>query len=155
MIAILAAMLTWQTDAPPAPDTVRPVADAYMEAYQAQDFEVLSGLYAEDAIFVDPTSFDVAPITSPIRWQGSDAIIDGIQGWSVTSMRYTLERTYEASGHVIYDGISDVEFGTPEGAVTYRFPIITIITVENGQATEHRDYTDYAGMQRQPDDGTP
>lgn len=155
MTGILMALILTQSGITEAPSQTRQVAETYMQAYQAQDFEVLETLYSDDALFVDPTSYDVAPITSPIRWEGPDAIIAGLQGWGVARMTYSLDRSFEASGQVIYDGVSDVVYATANGPVTYRFPIITIITVEDGQVSEHRDYTDYAGMQRLTDSPRP
>ena len=146
----LCALVLWQ--ATPAEPVA--VAEAYLAAYESQDFVALRALYAEDAVFIDPTSANVQPITPPISWRGRDAIIEGLRSWGVARMDYTLDRTFHASGQVVFDGTSDVIYQTPNGELTYRFPIITIITVANGQVTEHRDYTDYAGMHQVPAPGT-
>ena len=147
MLAILTALALTQTGiaAEPAEDAI--IAETYMRAYQDLDFDRLATLYAEDAVFIDPTSGNVAPITPPIHWQGADSIIAGLHSWGAQRMTYTLERHFNASGRFIYEGRSDVIYATPEGERTWRFPIVTIITVEDGQVTEHRDYTDYDSMQ--------
>jgi ketosteroid isomerase-like protein len=146
----LCALVVWQT----APAEPVAVAEAYLAAYEAQDFDALRTLYAENAVFIDPTSADVQPITPPISWRGRETIIEGLRSWGVARMDYTLDRSFHASGQVVFDGTSDVVYQTPNGELTYRFPIITILTVEDGQVTEHRDYTDYAGMRELPASGT-
>lgn len=124
------------------------LAQAYLEAYETQDFEQLAELYAPDARFVDPTSFDVPDTTPPIDWQGPDAIIAGLQSWGVAEVDYRIDRSFTASGRTIFDGSVTAVFANNGDAVSYRFPIITIITVADGLVVEHRDYTDYAGAQR-------
>ncbi len=147
MLAILTALALIQATEPAVPADNGVVADTYMRAYQAQDFDTLESLYAPDAVFLDPTSHNVAPITPPIHWVGPDSIVAGLQSWGAERMSYTIERSFNASDRFIYEGVSDVIYATPDGHRTWRFPIITIITVENGRVTEHRDYTDYDGMQ--------
>ena len=141
---IMMALVARQDDAPPA----IPVAQAYLAAYQAQDFDALAALYAEDAVFIDPTSFDVGNITQPIDWQGRDAILSGLRSWNVARLEYAVDRNYQASGRTVFDGAVTAVYALEDGDQHYRFPIITIVTVQDGQVVEHRDYTDYAGMQR-------
>jgi ketosteroid isomerase-like protein len=122
--------LTLMSGVAMAQDTPEAVAEAYLAAYQAQDFAALETLYAEDAVFIDPTSETVA----------------GIRGWGATRLEYTIDRSYSASGHVVFDGAVAAIYETQTGSVAYRYPIITIVTVEDGHVTEHRDYTDFSGM---------
>jgi ketosteroid isomerase-like protein len=124
------------------------VAQAYLAAYESQDFERLAELYAPDARFVDPTSFDVPETTPPIDWQGPDAIIAGLQSWGVADVDYQVDRSFTASGRTVFDGSVTAVFANNGDAVSYRFPIITIVTVADGHVVEHRDYTDYAGARR-------
>jgi len=121
------------------------VANTYLAAYEAQDFATLSTLYAPDAVFIDPTSFAVDQ-TPPIEWQTPETIISGIRGWNVASMTYELDRRFAASDRNVFEGAVTVRYALDTGERAWRYPIVTIITVEGGQVTEHRDYTDYAGM---------
>lgn len=129
-----------------AQDTPEAVAEAYLAAYQAQDFAALETLYAEDAHFIDPTSETVQGIGGPFDWTGREAILAGIRGWGATRLEYEVDRTFSASGHVVFDGAVAAIYLTQAGSVAYRYPIITIVTVEDGHVTEHRDYTDFSGM---------
>ena len=127
-------------------ETADAVAEAYLAAYQAQDYSALAGLIAEDAVFIDPTSEAVAGIPEAFHWSGRDAILAGMQSWGASRLDYTIDRQYAASGHVVFDGAVAAIYETAEGVTAYRYPIITIVTVEDGEVTEHRDYTDFSGM---------
>lgn len=127
------------------PAGAREIAEAYLDAYRQQDLDAMREFYAEGARFLDPTSFGIPAITAPIDWQGADAIIAGIASWGIDHMRYHLDRSYESSNAVVFDGSADVTYATPSGERTFNYPIITIITIRGGQVVEHRDYTDYDG----------
>ncbi|WP_203291176.1 nuclear transport factor 2 family protein [Maricaulis parjimensis] len=146
MIAILTTLALVQSGITDTSSETHQIAETYMQAYQEQDLDLLQTLYADDAVFLDPTSGDVLPITPPIHWEGPDAIIAGLRSWGTARMTYTLDRSFNASGRFVYEGVSNVVYATPEGERVYQFPIITIVTIEDGEVTEHRDYTDYDGM---------
>ena len=122
----------------------RAVAEAYIAAYESQDYDAMRTLYADDAVFVDPTSFHL-PSMPPIDWQGSETIIAGITSWGIARLEYHLDNSFTASGAVIFDGTADVVYSIPAGDRVFNYPIVTIITVSDGHVVEHRDYTDYAG----------
>ncbi len=119
-------------------------AAAYLDAYQAFDLARLEALYAEEATFDDPTSLLLTGVNgAPFVFRGRDAILAGIRFWmqnSVTSLHYDVEGVYESSGRVVFIGAA-----TANGSSRWRFRIVTIVTIENGLVTEHRDYTDYWG----------
>ena len=122
----------------------RAVAEAYIAAYEHQDYEAMRALYAEDAVFVDPTSFQL-PQMPPINWQGRDTILEGIASWGISGLEMHLDRSYNASGAVVFDGNADVVYATPAGPRVFNYPIVTIVTIRDGQVVEHRDYTDFTG----------
>ncbi|HAQ36258.1 MAG: hypothetical protein CMF74_07245 [Maricaulis sp.] len=145
LIAAAIALLAGHAAAQEAetPDTI---ADAYLAAYQAQDFDALAGWIAADAVFIDPTSEAVPGIAEPFHWTGRDAILAGMRSWGASRLEYEIDRRYSASGHVIFDGAVAAIYETPDGVTAYRYPIITILTIAEGQVIEHRDYTDFSGM---------
>lgn len=123
------------------------LARDYLEAYQALDLGRLETYYADQVRFNDPTSLRVQGVGGPFIWHGRVEVMNGLRGWSayIRSLRYDLDRVYEASGHVVFVGAVNPMVATPEGLVQYRYNIVTIVTIESGQVIEHRDYTDYAG----------
>ncbi|WP_394693357.1 nuclear transport factor 2 family protein [Hyphobacterium sp.] len=123
----------------------RQTAEAWLDAYQAQDFSAMRALLTDESVFIDPTSLGRENFGDPINWQGADAILAGVGAWGVTHAEYHIDRTYESPGRVIFDGSVDVTYGDPDNPVSYNFPIITIVTVRDGWVAEHRDYTDFDG----------
>lgn len=123
----------------------RQTAQAWLDAYQAQDFDAMRAMLSDESVFIDPTSLGRENFGDPINWQGADAILAGVGAWGVTDAEYHIERTYESPGRVIFDGSVDVTYGDPDNPVSYNFPIITIVTVADGSVIEHRDYTDFDG----------
>jgi ketosteroid isomerase-like protein len=148
---LLVLALAGPTAAGPAPRgdaATIAVATAYLEAYQALDLARLQGLYAENATFDDPTSLRVRGIGGPFVWRGRAEILAGIRSWtkSISSLRYDIDDVYEASGRVVFIGAVNPAVATPNGPTQFRYRIVTIVTVEGGRISEHRDYTDYAGV---------
>jgi len=123
----------------------RQTAEAWIAAYEAQDFDAMRALLTDGSHFIDPTSLGRENFGNPIDWQGADQILEGIAGWGVTHAEYHVERSYESPGRVIFNGSIDVTYGSPENPLSYNFPIVTIITVDDGHVAEHRDYTDFEG----------
>lgn len=120
-------------------------ANAYLEAYARLDTAALERLYAEDAVFNDPTSAAVPGIGGPFAWKGRAEILGRLREWAKTtkSLTYDVERLFEASNHVVFVGAVRPLVKTAQGEVQYRYPIVTIITITNGRVSEHRDYTNY------------
>jgi ketosteroid isomerase-like protein len=130
--------------------TPRQIAEAYLAAYERQDHGAMRALYADNARFIDPTSFAIADITAPIDWLGADAIIAGIASWGIDHLSYEIDRSYQSSNAVIFDGRTVVSYGSGADTRRFNYPIITIITVRDGKVVEHRDYTDFAGARELP-----
>lgn len=121
-------------------------ANAYLDAYAKLDTAALAHLYAEDAVFNDPTSATVPGIGGPFVWRGRSEILAHLREWAKTtkSLNYDVDRRYEASNHVVFVGAVKPLVKTAKGDVQHRYPIVTIITITNGRVSEHRDYTNYA-----------
>tara|TARA_R110002073_G_scaffold19336_3_gene70668 strand:- start:7160 stop:7624 length:465 start_codon:yes stop_codon:yes gene_type:complete len=142
--ACLVAAAAHAQDAP----TARETAERWLDAYETQDFDAIRALLTDGSRFIDPTSFERPEVSNPIDWTGPDAIIEGIAAWGMTAGHYTIHNTFEASGRVVFQAEMRVTYGAGEAAVSYLYPIVTIVTVEDGHVAEHRDYTDFNGMRR-------
>lgn len=121
-------------------------AEAYLDAYSRLDTSALEQVYAEDAVFEDPTSTNVKGIGGPFRWRGRAQILASLREWakSTKSLKYSVERRYEASNHVVFVGTVFPLVKSSKGDVQYSYPIVTIVNIANGRVVEHRDYTNYA-----------
>ncbi len=122
------------------------LAESYLAAYARLDLAVLERLYAENAVFNDPTSADVPGIGGPFVWSGRREILTRIGDWrkTIRSLNYDVERVYESSNQVVFVGEVKPLVVTSKGPIQYGYPIVTIVTIANGVVTEHRDYTNYA-----------
>lgn len=123
-------------------------ASRYLDAYQSLDLAMLETFYSDDADFNDPTSIEVRGIGGPFVWRGRANILEGMRSWlagGVTSLKYEIDDVYEASGRVVFVGAINSFIAAPAGLVQFHYRIVTIVTIENGLVSEHRDYTDYAG----------
>lgn len=157
--AVIMLWLMLAATAPAAAQTVQrgdeaviAAATAYLDAYQALDLPRLEALYAEEATFDDPTSLRAQNVGGPFVWRGRAEILAGIRLWarSISSLRYDIEDIYEASGRVVFVGAVNPTVVTPNGSIQFRYRVVTIVTIENGRVSEHRDYTDYAGASQVP-----
>lgn len=130
------------------PETIA-LAQRYMAAYLAFDIEALSEFYTEDTLFTDPTSFNTPRVATPYHWRGRKAITEAFSGFkdAVIQYRYDLDRIFEASGRVVYIGRAIITAKGEDGPVTTQADIVTIVTIENGKVSEHRDYANYIGGQ--------
>jgi limonene-1,2-epoxide hydrolase len=143
-IILCAALLTGAAQAQTAA-SARQTADAWLAAYEAQDFDAVRSLLTDESVFIDPTSFGRANVVNTIDWTGPEEIISGISGWGLAAAEYSFDRVYESPGRVIYDGSVLVTY---QNGASYDYPIITIVTVADGRLVEHRDYTDFDGATR-------
>ncbi len=150
VMAVLLALasLTTSTAGPSTHGDAQTIAKAqdYLSAYARLDLKTLEILYAEDAVFNDPTSTKVPGIGGPFVWHGRNENLANIgeRAKSIKSLEYDVERVYEASGHVVFVGDVKPLTMTCDGPVLHAYPIVTIVTIEGGRVTEHRDYTNYA-----------
>jgi len=125
------------------------IAQAYLDAYLAQDVDLLRDMYAPEIVFTDRTSLDIADITAPYHYEGKDEVLGFIEllGQVVLNARYELDRVFEASGEVVFIGHAVFTLAGDSGPVEYRSAVVTIVSVRRGLITEHRDYADYKGME--------
>ncbi len=137
-----------QADSGEKPATVE-IAQAYLDAYLAQNVELLREMYAPEVVFTDRTSLGIANITAPYHYEGKDEVLGFIEllGEAVLGARYELDRVFEASGEVVFIGHAVFTLDGDSGPVEYRSAVVTIVSVRGGLVTEHRDYADYKGME--------
>ncbi len=124
------------------------VADAYIDAYIAMDWERIAPLLADKATFHDPTAETLFGATQK---QGKADILTGFrEGYAaITKMTLHRTRTLHSGHYAIVEG--DLVWGVkfPDNRlVESRAPFIVIVRVEDGKVVEHRDYVDYAQFVR-------
>ena len=144
LLAFPALLLSAAAMAQDAEPDINAVADAYLEAYQAFDIDRIETLVTEDFDFSDPTS-DTLP--NPFNYSGRDTVLSNWRAYRSTvdthRFEYSIERRYAYSGHVVLIG-QIAFYATGNGTeASGHAPIVTILTVRDGQVAAHRDYADY------------
>lgn len=136
-----------------APTSENPIelADAYIEAYSAANFENLADFYADDAVFTDPTSLLFGRRNALYDIQGKDNVIAALKAYVAQygegHIRYDVKQKFEGGGYVVYQAILHYDWG--KGKLKGSAPISTIVHIEDGKVQEHRDYFDYRGAMKQ------
>lgn len=149
-MAVLATGVVAMTGGDEPMSEARRVAQEYIEAYGAFDLDRVQELYAEDAVFTDPTSFSFVDFGAPYHWEGRSTIMAELRKLAseqgVQAVRYFPSQVFEASGRVVFVADLRPVYKVPEGLIRTEIPIVTIVTVEDGRVVEHRDYADYARL---------
>ena len=123
--ALSAALLATPAFAQDAPDRAA-IADRYIAAYEAMDFETMQALLAEDAVFVDLTSLEHEQYAPGWNWTGVEAIIAGVRGFGAERIDYVATQRFHGSGVTVISGHADVAY---PGGQLFRYPIVTTVTV--------------------------
>lgn len=120
------------------------VADAYIDAYIAMDWNRIEPLLADNATFHDPTA---EVLFGSKQKEGKPAIMTAFRQGYATVTKMTLHRTraIHAGNYGIVEGELEWAVKFPgDRLVQSRGPFIIIVRVEGGKVVEHRDYVDYA-----------
>ena len=133
------------------------LAIEYLERINAKDLDGLAALLAPDAVFDDPTA--VAFRGASLEYRGRDEIVERFAA-SMTDTRnagFDVVSSFEAAGLAVLTLTYRTEIrGSVIGARAEWVPVevsgTTVITVSDGQVTEHLDFIDYPGMLAQIDD---
>lgn len=123
-------------------DTAK-VADAYIDAYIALDWDRLEPMVADNATFQDRTA---EMLFTSLQKSGKAEIMKGFREnyAGLTKMIFHKTRTLHSGNYAIYEG--DLEWGVkyPAGRIVESTtPFIVILKVEDGKVVEHRDWVDY------------
>ncbi|MBU2494375.1 MAG: nuclear transport factor 2 family protein [Bacteroidetes bacterium] len=120
------------------------VGEEYFSSYILMDWDNLEQLLADSSSFGDPTG---QPIFNSVMKYGKIAVMKTFREAYATieEMKFTKIRSFYSGNHAIFEGNLDWTTNLRNGkTVRSVMPIITILKVENGLVSEHRDYADYA-----------
>ncbi len=116
-------------------------ADAYADAYSAQDLPALAELLAEQAVFIDPSN----------RYEGRDTIIEGLSETFkriISSGPETRSISKFRSGNEFIH-TAFIEFNMlmavgelAESEYNFKVDFVMITKVQDGKIVQHTDYLD-------------
>lgn len=135
----LALLLPVQVMAQASPDEV---ADRYISLTFDQRYDDLLDLYAEDAVFWDPTG-DVfrGSGAAGVLVHGGGAIVETQKSWGIAESEFDLAQSFTVGEYSLYRGILRVRYTGSEDFSP--IPLITVIRVEDGRVSERLDIGEY------------
>lgn len=138
---LFAAILTLNGSAVAHPkDTTRAAADRYLELELARDYNALRQLYADDAVFSDPTADVFGDLTQgPVS--GAEAIVALQKSWGLTGIRFDEDESFAVGRYSVRRGSLHVQQG--DGAPWTTLPFVMVLRVEDRRVTERTDFASY------------
>lgn len=130
------------------------VADAYLAAYTAQDFDRLAPFYTEASVFDDPTAAGIWGEAFTVK--GGANIVHAMRtGWTlVKSITFNVRERITFHDRVVSVGTSVITmdgamFGGERGRLyTFAFPAVTILQIDDGKVLLHLDHYDYSALRQ-------
>ncbi|MFQ5529495.1 MAG: nuclear transport factor 2 family protein [Gemmatimonadota bacterium] len=122
------------------PDT-RTVTHTYVQLAFEQKYDDLLDVYAEDAVFFDPTGdvFQGRVAEGPVR--GAEQIIALQKSWGITASWFDIQTMFTVGEYSLYRGILTVTFQGSDAETT--FPFATVLRAQDGRVTERTDFGEY------------
>jgi ketosteroid isomerase-like protein len=144
---LTAVLLLLGSQAVPAAEA-SDVAQRYLAAYSEFDIDRMADFYAEDAVFIDPTTEYWGEMFVA---EGRQAIVDKLKGFvggfDEFSVTYHPEVRFDTAGYHIVSGMMKTRQVKDGDITTSCAPVVTIVSIKGGKVTEHRDYFDYEAGQ--------
>lgn len=124
------------------------IAKDYIAAYSTFDVSVMEPFLADDMVFFDPTSSTQNANGEPFKFEGKEAVMQGLGDYASQfesfALTYDVERYYESQDIVVFVAQLGYEGATKDGqSFAGGGPIVTAITVKDGKVVRHVDYFDY------------
>jgi len=136
------------------PASVLDTARTYLETLYRFDWEAVTPLLAEDALFEDPTSVIFGTETS--RLEGRKAILDFFKNSSagIGETSFEVLRSFSTGEYAIFELVYRTEgdgavLGYPGLPMKLKVPGTTILQVRDGKVVHHLDHIDYESLLRQ------
>ena len=141
---------------PTPAETLGEVAERYLAAIEAQDWQQMEALLDPDARYQD---FSMEHFGGPaIDLRGPEAIVGFWRNSSADagtlSIDFDFPDRFAAGPNLILRGYSEVEargeaWQLPLEVITARFPQITHLRISEGRITYHADHVDYGAAEQQ------
>ena len=123
-------------------------ATAYMEAYSALDLDAMRGWLNEESVFIDETWVKQGETEAQLH-VGEDAFMavleEFMEQYSPQGLNFEWDFVFESNDRVVFGGWVNALYPSDDPDQLYRWRTrqVTIITVEDGQVTHHRDYAGF------------
>lgn len=108
------------------PTDTRTITDRYVELTCQRRYDELRDVYADDAVFFDPTGDVFAGRVADGPVHGGDEIVALQKSWGIADARFQDPTAYASNG------------------ASYAQPGVMIVEVHDGRVTRHWDFVDYS-----------
>jgi ketosteroid isomerase-like protein len=141
LLAALSALLVPAAGvAQTAASATRAIADRYVELTFARDYDGLMELYADDAVFFDPTA-DVFPEPMNRATRGAADIVALQKSWGLADAEFAVEESFAVGEFALYRGELRVTYAAAGPWI--ELPFVTVLRVQDGRVSERTDFAEY------------
>lgn len=124
----------------PGADT-RTVTDRYIELTFQRRYDDLRDLYADDAVFFDPTGDVFAGRVADGPVHGGEAIVALQKSWGIADARFDPDAVFTVGEYSVYRGTLDVRF--EDSSASYAVPFLTVLRARDGRVVQRTDFGEY------------
>jgi len=128
-------------DAHAQPTDTRTITDRYVELTFQRRYDELRDLYAQDAVFFDPTGDVFAGRVADGPVHGGDEIIALQKSWGIAEAQFEIDAAFTVGEYSVYRGTLDVRF--EESPASYSVPFLTVLRVRDGRVAQRTDFGEY------------
>lgn len=149
MTRILASLLIAGAVATPAGltgqktprEVTRAVADHYLALTMDQEYDALLDVYADSAVFFDPTGdvFQGPVAEGPVR--GAATIVALQKSWGIADAEFDVEAAFAVGHYALYRGTYNLRYGDSQPWIA--IPFVTVLRVDAQRISERTDFGDY------------
>ena len=134
------------------------VAEAYLDAYAALDFERLETYWTDASVWQDPTGAEIGASPAPVT--GADAIRTYLKAATngIDKLELTIDERFHSADHVVHVGtlrytLDGAVMGAPGKTVPFEFRTVIVLVIEDGKVLRHTDLADFRDWRQQLADG--
>lgn len=130
------------------------VAERYLAAYEALDFDRLLTFWTDDSVWQDPTGAEIGASPAPVR--GATAIRDHLLAATngIEAVEFDLPERFHSGGQVVNIGtfrytLDGTALGAPGKRARFEMRTVIVLEVRDGKVLSHTDYADFSDWQEQ------
>jgi ketosteroid isomerase-like protein len=150
-IAVLAAVtMVAVTASAGDPADTRSVTDRYLGLTFSRQYDALRNVYAEEAVFLDPTGDVFRGPVGEGAVRGASNIAEMQKSWGLAETRFDIRASFTVGEFSLYRGTLTVRY---EGVdARHAIPFVTVLRARDGRILERTDFGAYLepfGMEEQ------
>lgn len=154
LLLLATLLLAGQALVPTADHPSLDVAERYLAAYAALDFDRLGAFWTDATVWSDPTGAEIGASPEPVR--GAQAIRAHLEAATrgVEELELEIDERFRSAGHVVSVGtlrytLDGAAVGAPGKRVPFELRTVIVLEVQGGRVVRHTDYADFTRWREQ------